>query len=346
MDGPLETTKTSQELIKIAAQLDIKNPQLIMSYGEETAVGISKFSDQILSTVTNSSLEDRGELLKQLTAIMEKFEPQDFEEKKQGFLGKVLNKMKDDINKLVAKYQKMDKEISKIYVEIKKYEDDIKKSNEILDEMYEKNFQYYGELEKYIEAGFMVIEHVKNQTILQLQESILISNEEMDQIELKNTYQALEMIEARVHDLELAKMVSLQMAPQIKLIQKGNYNLLRKISSAFVITLPVFKLTLMQAMAIKKQKIQSDAMKALDDKTNELLLKNAVNIANHSVDLAKLISNPSIKIETLEETFNTIIRGIDETKEIERENKHNRENSRQRLAEIKQQLESRSNKTS
>jgi uncharacterized protein YaaN involved in tellurite resistance len=137
----------------------------------------------------------------------------------------------------------------------------------------------------------------------------------------------------------MAKMVSLQTAPQIKLIQRGNYNLLRKIGSAFVITLPVFKSGLIQAIAIKRQKIQADAMRALDEKTNEMLLRNAENIAAQSVDIARLTSGSSIKIETLEKTFETIMRGIEETRQIEIENKQSREESRKKLLELQNKLE-------
>ncbi len=333
--------KTSPEVQSLARELDIRNAQSIMSFGQDTAVEISKFSDRILSSISNSSVEDSGKMLQQLNAIMSKFDAKDFVEGKPGLLGKIFNKVKNDINKLLAKYQTMDKEISKIYVEIKQYEGEINKTNLMLEEMFEKNLQYYENLEKYIQAGFLIIDHMKNNVIPQLEQQAASSGNQMDSVTLQNTQQALEMVEQRVHDLEMAKMVSLQTAPQIKLIQRGNYNLLRKIGSAFVITLPVFKSGLIQAIAIKRQKIQADAMKALDEKTNEMLLRNAQSIAGQSVDIARLTSGSSIKIETLEKTFETIIKGIEETKQIEIENKQNRENSRKKLLELQNQMEKR-----
>ncbi|GAB6087418.1 toxic anion resistance protein [Alkaliphilus crotonatoxidans] len=331
--------KSSPELQKLANELDIRNAQSIMSFGQETAVEISKFSDRILASINNSSVEDSGKMLQQLNAIMSKFDPKDFVEGKPGLLQKIFNKVRDDINKLLAKYQTMDKEISKIYVEIKQYESEINKTNLMLEEMFEKNLQYYENLEKYIQAGFLVIDHMKNNVIPQLEQQAATSGNQMDSVNLQNAHQALEMVEQRVHDLEMAKMVSLQTAPQIKLIQRGNYNLLRKIGSAFVITLPVFKSGLIQAIAIKRQKIQADAMRALDEKTNEMLLRNAENIAAQSVDIARLTSGSSIKIETLEKTFETIMRGIEETRQIEIENKQSREESRKKLLELQNKLE-------
>ena len=331
--------KTSPELQKIASQLDVRNAQAIMSFGQDTAVEISKFSDKILSSISNSSVEDSGKMLQQLTSIMSKFDSKDFSDKKQGVLARVFNKVKNDINALLAKYQTMDKEISKIYVEIKQYENEIKQTNQTLEEMFEKNLQYYENLEKYIQAGYMVINNMQSNIISVLEQKAATSGEHIDQINLQNAQQALEMIDQRIQDLEMAKMVSLQTAPQIKLIQRGNYNLLRKIGSAFIITLPVFKSGLIQAIAIKRQKIQADAMKALDDKTNEMLLRNAQNIANQSVDIARLTSGSSIKIETLEQTVEAILRGIDETKQIEQENRQSRDEGRKRLLELQSQLE-------
>lgn len=331
--------KSSPEVQKLAQELDIRNAQAIMSFGQDTALEISKFSDRILSSISNTSVEDSGKMLHQLNSIMGKFDKKDFEEKKPGLFEKLFNKVKDDINRLLEKYQTMDKEISKIYVEIKQYENEITKTNNMLEEMFAKNIEYYENLEKYIQAGYVVTDNMRTQIIPQLEQKAA-TGDQMAAINLQNGLQALEMVEQRVYDLEMAKMVALQTAPQIKLIQRGNYNLLRKIGSAFVVTIPVFKSGLIQAIAIKRQKIQADAMKALDDKTNEMLMRNAQNIASQSVDIARLTSGSSIKMETLEKTFETIMRGIEETKQIEEENKQNRDVSRQKLVELQHKLES------
>lgn len=330
--------KSSPEVQRLANQLDVRNAQAIMSFGQDTAVEISKFSDKILASISNSSVEDSGKMLQQLNAIMSRFDAKDFEDKKQGIISKIFNRVKDDINRLLDKYQTMDKEISKIYVEIKQYENEITRTNSMLEEMFEKNIRYYEELEKHIQAGYIITDRMKNEVIPQLEQRAA-SGDQIEAINLQNGLQALEMVDQRIHDLEMAKMVALQTAPQIKLIQRGNYNLLRKIGSAFVVTIPVFKSGLIQAIAIKRQKIQADAMRALDEKTNEMLMRNAQNIANQSIDIAKLTAGSSIKIETLENTFETIMRGIEETKQIEEENRQSRDASRHKLLELQQQLE-------
>jgi len=334
-----QTAKNSPELINLSQKVDIQNPQSIMSFGQETAVGISQFSDQILSSISNSSVEDSGNMLTQLNYIMKKFDAADFveEETKKGLFGKLFSKASASIEKLLHKYQTIDDEISKIYVQIKQYENEIEKTNKMLDELFNQNLGYYGNLETYIQAGNLAVENVR-QTLVPELEKKAASGEQIDILNLQNTAQSLELLENRIHDLELAKMVSLQTIPQIKLIQNGNNNLLRKIGSAFVITIPVFKSGLIQAITIKRQKIQADAMKALDDTTNEMLLKNAQNIAGQSAEIAKLMSGSSVKIETLEKTFDTIIKGIDETRQIEMENKQNREESKKKLSSLQERI--------
>lgn len=328
----------SQEVQQIANKLDIKDIQNIMSFGQETAVEISKFSDKILSTMNNSQIEDSSKMMKELTTIMDKFDPKDFVEENKGFLSNIFGKAKDNLQNLLKKYESMDKEISRIYVEIKKYESEIAKTNEMLDQMYEKNIDYYRELEKYIMAGNIVAENLKNNIIPDYEKKALETGDELDNFNLQNARESLEMIEQRVYDLELAKMVSVQSAPQIKLIQRGNYNLLRKIGSAFVVTIPVFKTGMIQAVTIKRQKIQSDSMKALDDRTNEMLLRNSKNISSQSVDIAKLAGSSSIKIETLESSFNTIMQGIEETIRIEDENRNARQLGKEKILQLQSEI--------
>lgn len=327
--------QASPEIQQIANSLDVSNVKNIMSFGQETATEISKFSDKILSSINNSQVEDSGRMMKQLSNIMDKFDIKDFNEKEEkGFLSSIFGKAKDNLQTMLKKYETMDKEVSQIFVEIKKYESEIGKTNDMLDDMYKKNIDYYKDLEKYIMAGNLAISNLKQNIIPQYEAKAKETNNEMDNFNLQNVRESLEMMEQRVYDLELAKMVAIQSAPQIKLIQRGNFNLLRKIGSAFVVTIPVFKTGMIQAVAIKRQKVQADSMKALDDRTNEMLQRNAQNIASQSVDVAKLAGSSSIKIEALESSFNTIMNGIEETIRIEDENKVIREQGKERILQL------------
>ncbi|QGU93911.1 toxic anion resistance protein [Clostridium bovifaecis] len=333
--------KSSPEVLAIAKQLDVTNVDSVMNFGQDTATEISRFADQILHSIETTKVEDSGTLLIQLNNIMDKFDIKDFEEKKQGFFSKFMKKAKDSIEALFQKYHTMGGEIDKVYVQLRKYESEINVSNNNLEQMFNKNMDYYETLERHIYAGNLVIEDFKNRILPELQKKADTSMEQIDQINLSNAMQVLEMLEQRVYDLELAKNVALQTMPQIKLIQKGNYNLVRKINSAFIVTIPIFKQCLTQAITLKRQAVQAKAMAALDEKTNELLIRNAQNTALQSKLTAQLASGSSINIETLEKTWETIVKGIEETKQIENEAKQKRIDGQKRLEAIQKDFESR-----
>ncbi|EPY2272366.1 toxic anion resistance protein [Clostridium sporogenes] len=331
--------QNSPEILSLSREIDVKNVDTIMNFGQNASQEISTFADKILHSIETTSVEDSGELLAQLNKIMNKFDVQDFKDKKPGFFEKLFKKTKDSIEALLKKYHTMGGEVDKVYIQLKKYESEINTSNNTLNEMFDKNMVYYEQLEKYILAGNLVVDNFRNKVLPDLEQKAQNSTEQIDQINLSNGQQLLEMLEQRVYDLELAKNVSLQTMPQIKLIQRGNYNLVRKINSAFIITIPIFKQSLTQAITLKRQAVQAEAMSALDEKTNELLLRNAQNTAMQSKITAKLASDSSIKIETLEKTWETIIRGIDETKQIQDDAKQKRVEGTQRLHQIQSEFQ-------
>ena len=333
----------SPQVIDLSQKIDIKNVQGILAFGNKPAIEISKFADKILHSIKSNNIEDSSKMLKRLTSIMSKFNKKDFEEPKQGFFSKLFSKGKNTIDKMLEKYQTVGGEIDHIYVEISQYKNDISKSNEALDEMFDKNIDYYKELEKYIIAGKMALERFKQNEIPQLENRAKNNDQEavMNLETMKNAYNVLEQ---RIYDLEMAKMVALQTAPQIRLIQKSNYKLIGKIQSAFVVTIPIFKNALVNQIALKKQKLVADSMAKLDEVTNELLKQNAENIRQQSVEIASIVNSPSISIETMEQTWNTIMQGIEETKKIEEEKKMEREEGRKKIAEFQEKFQKMMNK--
>lgn len=321
------------EVQKLASSIDERDQIQILSFGKEPAEQISRFSDQILNNMRTTKIEDSGELLKQLGRIMDKFDPKDFQKTSGGIFGKLFKKGEKIVEKLFGKYQTMGGEIDKVYIEISKYQHEMVDSTTMLEQMYDQNYQYYLTLEKYAVAGQMKVEDLKNTQLPQL-ESRVAAGDQLASLQLDSLKNAIELLEQRVYDLEMAKMVSLQTAPQIRLLQRGNTKLIGKINSAFVTTIPIFKNGLIQAMAAKRQKLVADSMSELDRRTNEMLVRNAQNISQQSTDIARLAGTPSIKIETIEESWNIIIKGMQETKTIEEENKRLREEGTRRLEQL------------
>lgn len=289
-----------------------------------------------------AQLDNSSVMLNTLTKIMDKF---DLEEIKQepNFLGKLFGNMRKQLDKLLAKYHTMGDEVDKIYVELKKYESEIKQSNRRLEEMFQANVGYYHELVKYILAGEQGCRELEAY-IAERQNDLNQTGDQSIQFELTTLNQALLMLEQRTQDLRTAENVAIQSIPMIKTMQFSNMNLVRKINSAFIITLPVFKQALTQAIMLKRQKIQADAMAALDEKTNEMLIKNAQNTAEQSKMIARMASGSSIKMETLERTWQTIVSGIDETRQIQENARKQRLDDQKRLEAIKEDFYKRYNK--
>ncbi|WP_051348643.1 toxic anion resistance protein [Peribacillus kribbensis] len=325
--------RQSPEVTQIASNIDHKNQIALLEFGKEPANEISNFSGRILNTIKSSSMEESSSLLRHLGKIMDKFDSKDFAENK-GLFSKMFNRGKNMVEKLMSKYQTMGSEIDKVYAEIVKYESEMKKSTTTLEQLYEQNYRFYMELEKFIVAGEMKSEELKAQ--LPELETKAAGGNQLAVMELDSLRNAIELIDQRVYDLEMAKQVAYQSAPQIRMLQRGNTKLIGKINSAFVTTIPIFKSGLINAISAKRQNLVAQSMSELDRRTNEMLLRNAQNISKQSVDIARLAGQPSIKAETLEQTWEIIIQGMKDTKAIEEENVRLREEGKKRLEQLQE----------
>ncbi len=287
----------------------------------------------MLNSMNMSQLDDSSEMLNTLAKIMSKFDIDEIAENPTLF-GKLFGNLRKQLDKILAKYHTMGDEVDKIYVQLKQYESEIKQSNRKLDEMFDANVGYYHELVKYILAGEQGCREIEDY-IGKRQADYDATGDNTIQFEIQSLQQALQMLEQRTQDLRTAESVAMQSIPMIKTMEFSNMNLVRKINSAFIITLPVFKQALAQAIMLKRQRIQAEAMSALDEKTNEMLIKNARNTVEQSKMTARMASGSSIKIETLETTWRTIVNGIEETKQIQQNARQKRVEDQARLEQIK-----------
>ncbi len=324
----------SEEIDRLTAQIDVSNPNTVVTFGGPVAEEISKASDQVLNSMDINKINDSGKLLQNLAEVMDQFDGKELSDEKG--LKKLFTNAKKELDRILGKYHTMGEAIDKIYVQLKGYEKEIGESNVKLEKMFDANLNYYQELLKYIMAG--------EQGLTELDAYIDEFQKKCDadpqngtlRMDLDNLIQIREILAQRVMDLKVAENVALQTIPMLKTMQFSNLNLIRKINSAFIITMPVFKQSLAQAIMLKRQRVQAEAMKALDDKTNELLIKNAENAVNQSKMTAQLASGSSIQVETLEKTWNTIVRGIDETKAIQEQARIKRAEDAKKLEALKE----------
>ena len=333
--GYIDDFEKTGELEKYTAKIEVFDPNSIVKFGSEAAEEVSKSADIVLNGMNMDQINNSGKMLEALDKIMGSFDIDEIKEDK-GLFGKLFGNAKKKLEKLLNKYNTMGDEIDKIYTQLKVYEGEIEKANRNLDQMFNSNLEYYHELVKYIAAGEQGCKEL-HEYIEQKEQELATSNNVDLQFEISNLRQAENMLEQRVMDLKTAESIALQSIPMIKTMEFSNANLTRKINSAFIVTLPVFKQALAQAMMLKRQKIQADSMSALDKRTNELLIKNAQNTVEQSKQITRMTNTSSVQIETLEKTWNTIVSGIDESKRIQEEAKRKREEDSKRLDVIKQQ---------
>lgn len=324
----------SEEVDRLVSTIEVHNPETIVSFGAEVAAEISKASDVVLTSMNMSQLDETSEMLRTLAKIMDRFDIDEIKEN-PGLFGKLFGNLKKQLEKILAKYHTMGDEVDKIYVQLKGYESEIKQSNRKLNTMFEANVNFYHELVRYILAGEQACKEIEAY-IEQRRHDMETTGDQSIQFELTNLNQTLLMMEQRTQDLRIAENVAMQSIPMIKTMEFSNYNLVRKINSAFVVTLPIFKQALAQAILLKRQKLQAESIAALDKKTNEMLIKNAQNTVEMSKATARLASGSSIQLETLETTWRTITSGIEETRRIQEDARKKRMEDQVKLEAIKE----------
>ena len=323
-----------KEVQDLTSEVEIQNPNSIVMFGQKASENISKVSDELLKSMKAVKSEEASEMLVNLTKIMDKFDVKELEGvEKQSMLSKFMKGVGNSVAKLFQKYDTMGYEVEKVYVLLKKYENDIRESNANLKKLYDANLHYYQLLEKYIVAGELALEEI-DAYIQQISMNTAMNQEEKHMLTQKLEI-SKEMLSQRVYDLEIAENVAIQAAPMIQTIQMSNFNLMRKINSSFIVTLPIFKQCLAQAVILKRQEIQAKSIKQLDDKTNELIMRNAQNTARQSVEIARMASGSSVAISTLEKSFETIMKGIEDTKAIQEANRAQRVENSAKLEQIK-----------
>lgn len=333
-----EKLKNLPEVKSLTNEIDVRNPNTILSFGQSPSEGISKVSDQLLSNIKKVKAEEASEMLVKLTKVMDQFDLNEIkgDASEKNFVSKIFGKVKNKYDDIFKKYDSMSHEIDEIYVLLKQYQQETVKANDNLQKMYLGNKEFFESLEKYVVAGELgqqEIEAYKNQ----IQNAPDISENDK-QMQVQKLTMMQDMLSQRTYDLQIAENVALQTAPMIQMQQMANYNLARKINNSFIITLPIFKQALAQAIMLKRQEIMANSMKQLDDKTNELLIRNAQNTANQSVKIAKMASGSSIEIATLEKTFATIQKGITEAKQITEQIAENRKQDTLKLENMKDDI--------
>ena len=332
---------TREELAEITDQIDITDTNTIIMFGKSAADEISKCSDSVLNMVEMDQINRTGAMLTTLTKIMTSFDMgelvdhKDENKKKKGFLSRLVGSTREQLEGIIKKYDTLGGQLDKICVQLRQYESEIASSNDKLEDLFNANIAYYKELERYIAAcsiGYEMLDDYR----ATLEKQGLETDDQTIRFKIQNVDMAKQMLQQRELDLRAAENIAMQSLPMLKTMQFSNLNLNRKINSAFIITIPIFKQNIAQAVLLKRQRLQAEALAALDKTTNDMLIKNAQNAADQARFITNLASTSSIKVETLEQTHAIIMQGIQDCNNIMKDSAKQRETDIRKLVTLKQ----------
>lgn len=334
-----ESTLTPEEkklVTDFAAQIDLKNSTAILQYGAGAQKKIADFSETALSNVRSKDLGEVGELLSNVVYELKKFD----EEEEKGFLG-IFKKGSNKIAAMKSKYDKAEVNINKICGVLEGHQIQLLKDTAMLDQMYEMNKVYFKELSMYILAGKKRLEKARNEEIPALMQKAKASGLQEDAQQVNDYVALCDRFEKKIHDLDLTRMVSIQMAPQIRLIQNNDTIMSEKIQSTLVNTIPLWKSQMVLALGINHSAQAAQAQREVTDMTNELLKKNAAALKLATVETAREAERSVIDIDTLKQTNESLISTLDEVMKIQEEGRQKRMEAEMELRRIEGDLKNR-----
>ncbi len=314
-------------------QIDLHNSNIILQYGAGTQKKMADFSEKALINVQTKDLGEIGELI---TGVVTELKGFDAEEEK-GFLG-FFKKSTQKISVLKTKYDKAETNVNKIVKVLEGHQVQLMKDSAILDKMYEQNKVYFKELSMYILAGKRKLEQVRSTELAALVEKARISGLPEDAQEANDLEALCNRFDKKIHDLELTRMISIQTAPQIRLVQNNDTIMVEKIQSTIVNTIPLWKSQMVLAMGVEHSAQAAAAQREVTDLTNELLKKNAEKLKMATIETARESERGIVDMETLRITNESLISTLDEVMRIQKEGKEKRREAEQEIHRLEGEL--------
>lgn len=331
----VQLTEEEQRMVDtFAAQIDLTNTQMVLQFGAGSQKKIADFSEGALNSVRTKDLGEIGQMLTDVVAELKEFE--DTEEDK-GFFG-FFKKSGDKLANMKAKYDKAEVNINKICHAMEEHQIVLLKDAAMLDKMYDLNQNYFKELSMYILAGKKKLDHAMTVELPELLASAERSKLPEDTQKAKDFSQMCNRFEKKIHDLELTRMVSLQMAPQIRLIQSNDTAMSEKIQSTLVNTIPLWKSQMVIAIGLNHSADAARAQREVTDMTNELLKKNAQTLKTATIETARESERGIVDIETLQNTNKTLIDTLDEVMKIQEEGRAKRRSAEEELQKMENEM--------
>ena len=333
VDESMLTEQEKKAVDDFAKKIDITDTNLVLNCGVAAQKSVATFSENALSSVRNKDLGEVGETLSNLVVEVKGFG----QEEKKGFAG-LFHKQKDKLELMRAQYGKAETSVNRIVSELEKHQVTLMKDIAMLDQMYELNLKYYKELTMYIIAGKKRLAEVRSGELEELRKKAEASGLAEDAQAYNDYAQKCERFEKKLHDLELTRMVSLQMGPQTRLLQNNDTLMVEKIQSSLVNTIPLWKSQMVLALGMEHSRQATAAQSAVTQTTNELLKKNADMLKMGTIATAKEAERSIVDIETLQHTNEQLVSTLDEVVNIQREGAQKRKEAEVELGRIEGEL--------
>ena len=334
LDETVLTPEEQRAVDEFCDKIDIHNSNAILQYGVGAQKKLASFSESTLENVQTKDLDEIGNMLSDVVVELKGF---DVEEEEKGFFG-FFKKNGNKLASLKAKYDKAETNITKISTALESHQVQLLKDVALLDKMYELNLTYFKELSMYILAGKKKLEQVRSTELVELLNKAKASNLPEDAQAVRDLESQCERFEKKIHDLELTRMVSIQMAPQIRMIQSSDSLMVEKIQSTLVNTIPLWKNQMVLALGASHAGQAAKAQREVTDMTNELLRKNAALLKDTTIEAAKESERGIVDLETLKNTNASLISTLDEVMKIQTEGRAKRQAAEAEMLQMENQL--------
>ncbi len=330
---PVLTPEERRIVAEFAAKIDVENTAQIMQYGAAAQKKMSEFSDAALANVRTQDLGEVGDLIADVVGELKNFD----QEEKKGFLG-FFRKKADEMENMKNRYAKAETNVEKICGALQQHQVRLLKDSAVLDKMYEQNLAYFKELTMYILAGKQKLEQVRGGKLLELEQTARRTGLAEDTQAARDLAEKCNRFEKKIHDLELTRAISIQTAPQIRMIQNNDNMMVEKIQTTLMNTIPLWKNQMVLALGIAHSTEAAQAQRQVSDITNALLKQNAQKLHMASVETAKEAERGIVDIETLKQTNAQLIQTLDEVMKIQADGRAKRQAAEAEMARMEEDL--------
>lgn len=323
---------------QLAEQIDPKNHQAMITYGTQAQGKLLTFSHTMLEHVQKKDIGEVGEIISDLMKQLDVVNPDELKDGKPSFFARMFGKISGSLQEVLSKYQKTGAQIDRISVKLDRSKNVLLSDIKLLEQLYDTNKEYFHALNVYIAAGEIKLEELHDKVIPTMKKEAEATNDQMKFQEVNDMIQFADRLDKRLYDLKLSREITIQSAPQIRLIQNTNQALVEKIQSSIMTAIPLWKNQVAIALTLIRQRHAVEAQKKVSQTTNELLLKNAEMLKTNTIETAKENERGLVDIETLKKTQENLITTLEETMRIQEEGRHKRRIAEQELAAMENDL--------